>query len=227
MIVVLHGDDTASSYERLSQILEKYADFQKINLPLKATLNQLTEVQFSQNLFSEQKLIIAEDFLTNLTKIPAKYFFEIPKESNLIFWEKKALSPSKVQKLAKIAKIEIFKQKTELFTFLDSLAPTVNTSRTIQELEGTPNLLWHLENRILLLICSKLGMNYQKAQMLTHRNIFDWQWNRIKNQSTKFSLESLIAFYKGALKIDFMIKSGKTDLPQNTLISVLLLKYLH
>lgn len=227
MIVVLHGDDEASSYQRLSQIEEEYKDCLKIRLSKNQTVEKLAEAVLTQDLTGTQKIIIAEDFLQPLKKLPHEFLKNIAKGTVVIFWEKTTLSAAKVTGLKKLAKLELFKQKTPLFTFLDSLAPKSKvTFSYLAGLKDTQALSWHLQNRILLLILSKLNITQEDAANITKRNIFDWQWEKIKYQASKFTLVTLISAYNASLRIDFLTKTGKSDLPQNTLISMLLLKYL-
>lgn len=227
MILVLHGDDEASSYQRLSQIQEKYKGWLKIRLAKNTTVEKLTEAVLTQDLTGTQKITIAEDFLSPLKKLPNEFLKNIPKDTVVIFWERTTLSQAKVTGLKKLAQLELFKQKTPLFTFLDSLAPKSKvTFSYLAGLKDTQALTWHLQNRILLLTLSKLNITQEDAANITKRNILDWQWQKIKYQASKFTLVTLTAAYNASLRVDFLTKTGKSDLPQNTLISMLLLKYL-
>ena len=231
MIFVLHGEDCASSYERLSQILENYdnqeKDWLKIRLAKNTTLNQLTEAVIAQDLTGSPRIIIAEDFLSQLKNIPQSFLRAVPEDTVVIFWEKTTLSPTKISKLQKIAHLERFTLKTALFTFLDNIYPDSSPPLgLLASLKDTPGLAWHLQNRILLLLLSKLNIQRAQAIKITKRNIHDWQWDKIANQASKFDLATLLSTYSSSLKIDFLTKTGKTDVPASTLISMLLLKYL-
>lgn len=226
MIFVLHGDDTASSYERLTSILDSYKDSLKVHL-VKSTALQITEEALARDLIFPQKIVVVENFLSPFKKLPPDLFKNIPADATLIFWEKSTLTPAKLAKLEKLAKVELFKEKSLLFPFLDSMIPGSKASLVLlQSVKDTNGLPWQLQNRLLLLILSKLNFDLNRTVKITKRNIADWQWNKIKFQSAKFNLEKLIAMYQAALKIDLMVKNGKTNIPAETLISVLLLKYL-
>lgn len=226
MIIVLHGEDTAASYERLLALQAQFKDSQKIWLEKKAGEQELKEAIFSIDLISSKKLVVAENYLTTAKKIPAKILESIPKDLVCIFWEKRPLTPAKISALKNLARVELFKPKTQLFTFLDNLVPNAKSPLIILAKLKDENLLWQLENRFLLLVLSKLNTRVDSAVNITKRNIYDWQWAKIKYQAAKFNLETLMALFSASLKIDLMIKSGKTNLPQNTLISMMLLKYL-
>lgn len=226
MIIVLHGDDTAASRQRLAQLLADFKDYLKVYLPQKAGENELEEAIFAQDLTNPKKLTVAENYLTGTPKIPTKILQAVPEDLVCIFWEKTTLPPLKVSSLTKIAHTELFKHKTPLFTFLDSLAPRSKAPIILLAQLKSESLLWQLQNRTLLLILSKLNTGAKSAVKITGRNILDWQWDKIKYQASKFSLEGLLAFYGATLRIDLFIKSGKTNLPESTLIHVMLLKYL-
>jgi hypothetical protein len=225
MIVVLHGDDTSSSYHRLTQFLEGYKNHHKIKLN-KAQEYELEEIVFSRDLISEDKVIIAENTLSTLKKLP-DFLKRVPEEIVLIFWEKTQLTPAKLQKLQKFAKLELFKTKSQIFDFLNALFPGSKDAISIlQSAKADESILWHLQNRFLLLILYKMDLNKETASKISGRNIIEWQWDKIRFQASRFSLEKLLALYRGALKIDYLIKTGQTQLPTGTLISILLLKYL-
>ena|SRR3989344_2496515 len=226
MIIVLHGKDSDASYARLAKLLESYNDYPKIRLDAKAQDAQIIQEVFTSSLFESKKLIVVENFLAPLKKLP-KYLEKIPTEVILIFWEGTDLTPAKIKGLQKLARVEYFKQSTEIFPFLDSLYPgSKSVLPYLASVGNADGMLWQIQNRFLLLIVSKLGMGLDSAQTITKRTILDWQWGKIKNQTARFDLKTLRALLAGALKIDFMIKSGKTELSPNTLLSMLFLKYL-
>lgn len=227
MITVLHGDDVESSYAKLSALVDSQKDTIKVSFGAKATPDQITQALQTQDLLNSPKLIVVENFLSPQKKLPEKFFAQIPKESTIIFWENKALTPAKITKLQKIATIQHFKKPTELFTFLDSLIPGSKTAFSLlSKLQGEDGLIWQIQNRFLLLSLVKLNIPVQTATQITKRQIAPWQWQRLESQSAKFSKNALLATFSASLKIDHLIKSGRTSLPAQTLIIVLLTKYL-
>lgn len=227
MISVLHGDDTESSYARLSALLDVQKDTVKVRLGAKATQDEILQALQTEDLFKTPKLIIVENFLSPFKKLPDKFFEKIPKESNLVFWESKSLSDAKVSKLQKIAKIEHFKKPTELFVFLDNIFPGSKTALPIlPRLVKEEGLIWQIQNRLLLLSLVKLQITPQVVNQITKRPLAPWQWQKLEIQSTKFDKKTLLLSFNASLKIDNLIKSGKTNLPVQTLITVFLTKYL-
>ena len=105
MIIVLHGKDSDASYARLAKLLESYNDYPKIRLDAKAQDAQIIQEVFTSSLFESKKLIVVENFLAPLKKLP-KYLEKIPTEVILIFWEGTDLTPAKIKGLQKLARVE-------------------------------------------------------------------------------------------------------------------------
>lgn len=227
MIIVLHGDDAALSYVRLTNLQNEFQNSLKVRLSSKATEQDLAQAALTTDLINADKLIIAESFLSPFKLLPKKLLENIPENVNVIFWEKTILSPAKVTYLSKIAKVEFFKQKSDLFAFLDTLTPGAkNALQMLAGLPDEPGLIWQVQSRFLLLCLWKFNVALDTAIKITKRNIFDWQWQKVKFQAEKFDQQKLLAAFSATLKIDQMIKTGKTNMPQKTLISVLIQKYL-
>lgn len=226
MIFILHGADSVSSYQRLSQIVNSYPKHRRLNLSDEKSLESFWE-GLSGDLFQTEKIIICENFISEKI-ISSSQIEKVPKESPVIFWEHKELAPRDVLKFNKLAKVEKFKPKTQIFWFLDSISPDVTgTLKAFSEVGGEePNLIWHLSNRFLLLVVAKLSFSSGLAEKLSKRGIEDWQWERIQKQSNLFEFSSLISLYKAFIKLDFMIKTGATSQDEKSLIIPVLLKNL-
>mgnify|MGYP001599874840 CR=1 FL=1 len=224
MIYLLHGSDYESSYARLTQIILKFPKHIKIRLNLKTPDEKIYEALYGQNLTGDLELIILEDLLkkeNNILKILSR---QTPAKE-VIFWEKQEISPRLIAKLPKIINVEHFKKSAPIYAFLDSLVPKSSKAQILVRIQQSP-ILWYLENRILLLILAKTGFDSKQSGQVAGKEIQNWQWQKIKDQSEKFDLVRLLAFYQGSLKVDYMIKTGKTRLDESTLTSILLLKYL-
>lgn len=228
MIFVLHGNDIDASYERLSKILLGYLNFQKIRLTQKESSDAFYLAVFSEDLVSTKKIVICENYLSG-KKVDHKILKIIPKETEVIFWEDQQIDSDLIKKLPQHTRVELFKPKAKIFWFLDSVT---NRSRfTLEKFWGLnftseDKVIWQLANRILLLMLAKKGADLQTASKIIGRNLSDWQWQKILNQSKQFTFEKLYAIYNAILKLDYMIKNGSTSLDENTLITLLLFKYL-
>ena len=228
MIYILSGEDTQSSYNRLQQLLNNFSDFEKIKLDEKAEKDEYITAFFAQSLINTKKVIVCTNFLTS-KKINKTDFKAIPDVIPVIFWENKKVNVlSYAGTKAKVISEE-FKPPPTIFYFLDSISP--QTKLSIAKLnklaeEEMQGLMWQLTNRFYLMILAKLNTPLKDVISLNRNSIYDWQWKKIALQATKIDLIILKKIFHGLIKIDFLIKSGKTDLAQKILIRTLFLKYL-
>lgn len=225
MINVLHGEDLEQSYKRLSQLISSYPDFLKVRLEESATKDELVLSLYSDDLLSSKKLIICTNFIKD-KKLPK---LEKLSDSNiLVLWEKNQLTQAALAKLPRGTQIENFKPKPQLFWFLDSLTPPVaHALKSLVALgDEEDNLLWNVTNRLLMLILAKQGTTQEEASEILNRNLAPWQWQKVKDQAKMFDQGQLKKMYTGALRVDYMIKTGRTNLEEKVLLPILLLKYL-
>lgn len=225
MIYILHGNNVDAAYKGLEAIIDSHKDWERFYAADSITLNlQL----YTDDLMSAKKIIIIENF-TSIKNLKVENYTRIPQDKMLIMWEKKELSAHQVSKLSKFAKVENFKLPSTLFHFLDSIAKNPQTSITFLnklQIENTSALTWHLANRFYLLCLAKLNLDEKHAAKIIGRNIAEWQWQKLKDQSASFSLTKLKQLLSASLKIETLIKTGKTDLPETTMVSFMLAKHL-
>lgn len=222
MIFVLHGSDTSAAYSKLKSILHLHPSWQKIYAK---TEDELLENLFTDDLIAADKIIIAE-FLPDLKKINADQLSSIAQNRILIIWEKQEITASKLKPFQKLAQIENFKLPTALFIFLDSINPNhINFVKTLKKLEDEQvPLNWHVANRLTQLALAKLDYSGGDAAKILSKNIAPWQWQKIRNQAQNFTLPQLKNLLTSTLKIDYLIKSGKTQMPQQTLLTLMFTK---
>lgn len=227
MIYILHGDDSGASYQRLTELLEKTEVSSKIKLEAKATVEQLYQHILGTSLVSEAKVIIVENYFSKTLKIPTELLEIVPEDQIIIFWEQKEVAKGKLSKVAKFARVELFRPKSRIFELLDNLGPgRIEPLLVLHALEGEQSLLWQLEYRFLLLLLAKKNLELEQVKKIVQRNIFDWQWQKILTQSARFTDANLLTIFTSTLTIDYLIKKGKTNLDEGTLISMMFLKYL-
>ncbi len=228
MIYILHGEDIFASYNRLQQILKSYPTYQKVRLDEKADSSDNFTQILSPDLLGLQKIIICENFIHS-KKIKIADLKLISAKENAIFWEKAQLTASTISKIGKNFTIELFKPKPQIYYFLDSISDSSqNTLKQLNNLKKHElvSLNWHLANRLHLLILAKLDLRKEASEKIVGKPIQDWQWQKISSQANLFNLSTLTKLFNGILKIDYLIKSGKTNLDETPLISTLLFKYL-
>lgn len=231
MIHVIHGKDNNASYLRLKSLISAFPQDERVKLSQQNTLEDLYQAVLTESLVDDKKLIVCENFLTSKKIKPDdKLFLQIPQTKTAIFWEADNLSPDILKKLPKSATIEFFKPEPKSFWFLDSLLPNSKISLTklnsLDQKEKNYGLLSSLASRVLLLTLAKSNLDLKTASGICGYNLQSWQWEKIKRQSQEFSLENLKAFFTGILKADMLIKTGTTNLDEESLASLLLIKYL-
>src|SRR3989338_6091914 len=229
MIYILHGNDTLASYNRLQLLLNNFQDFEKIKLDEKSEKDEYVMALFGQDLIEENKVIICANFLS-AKKVIKKDIANIPEAKPVIFWEKEKINSKFLTNIKAKILIEEFKTPAKIFYFLDSLSHKSKQLMTkLKSLsdEETRSLIWHLSNRVMLLLLAKLNTPIESVNMINGRPLQDWQWDRITKQAQSLDTKVLRKIFNGILKIDFLIKNGNTDLNEKTLISILFLKYIH
>lgn len=226
MIFVIHGTDTDSSYKRFSQLLSSYSNYTQVQFDQHSQKDDLTNVFLSQDLFSTKKVIVIKNTL-KVDKSLISLLEKAPQDLEVIIWENDELTGSAATKLSKIAKVENFKLPAIIFHFLDSIAPKQKEIiAQLSKFADESSLIWNIQNRFLLLTLAKLRVDASLAGKITKRNLADWQWSKLRQQAEKFTLPQLRSICYASLKIDYLIKSGQTDLSPSTLLSVMFLKYL-
>src|SRR3989344_2785521 len=150
MIFVLHGEDLNGAYTRLKDLLAKFPKHQKVRLSDKNSKEDLTSALFTNDIFGNDKVIVCENFIHS-QKIKEGDIKKIPKIITTIFWEQKKLAPAIISKIKSYAQIEIFKEKPQIFWFLDSISPslerTLNSLSKLNDPDGS-NITFHLANRM-------------------------------------------------------------------------------
>ena len=228
MIHILHGEDSIASYNRLQLILSNFQDFEKLKFDEKTTKDDFMMALFTRDLIEEKKIVSCVSFIS-LKKIDKEDLKNIPLEKTVIFWEKKKVNVKSFASSKTKIQIEEFKTPPTIFYFLDSISKSskqpINWLNKFTE-DETRSLFWHLTSRIYLLVLAKLKISLHEVNAFNGRPVQDWQWNKITSQADKFNLATLKKIFYGLLRIDYLIKSGKTNLQEKTLVSTLFLKYL-
>ena len=142
----------------------------------------------------------------------------IPKDTTIIIWEKKLLSPSAAKKLSGKFTVLEFKLPTVLFALLDNIFPKNN--RKVLELLNAARqgleaefLLIMLSQRVRQLLWVKLDPN-----SLT---MVPWQRAKLAQQASKLTSQQLTWLHSKLLEIDRDQKSSQ--LPENLFSSLELL----
>ncbi|OGD91841.1 hypothetical protein A3D07_00285 [Candidatus Curtissbacteria bacterium RIFCSPHIGHO2_02_FULL_42_15] len=228
MIHVLHGENTDDSERYLKSLLVNYKDIPKVQLTDKDRIELFQEAVYAEDLFETEKLVICRNWLSS-KKIKLNSLSEIPQNRTVIFLEDTKLALGQAAKNPSNLLIKEFKLQSTIFWFLDSLSPDFSKSaRYLPQIETDKKniLVWNLLFRVSLLIAVKYQARKEKSQDFFERNIQDWQWDKIQRQADLFSLNTLIGFYRGLLRLDYATKNGTSAMDEKSLVAILLLKYL-
>ncbi len=109
MIIILHGQDSYRSRQKLNEIIEKFKEKNPDNLNLHffqetSTFSDLKNIIEAGTIFDDKKLIVLNNFLQNSAETPK--FHDLINNSNLkndknnilIFWENESLKKSDLKK---------------------------------------------------------------------------------------------------------------------------------
>ena len=228
MIHVLHGENTDDSERYLKSLLVNYKDIPKVQLTDKDRIELFQEAVYAEDLFETEKLVICRNWLSS-KKIKLNSLSKIPQNRTVIFLEDTKVTVGQNVKHPSDWQIKEFKLQSTIFWFLDSLSPDFSKSaRYLPQIETDKKniLVWNLLFRVSLLIAVKYQARKEKSQDFFERNIQDWQWDKIQRQADLFSLNTLIGFYRGLLRLDYATKNGTSAMDEKSLVAILLLKYL-
>ena len=225
-MIILHGDNTLDSRQRLRELKEVFAknsgtqviEFKGNRL----SLTQLIQATQGNSLFGFDRLVVIEKLFTGQTSQAKQKIIDFLKKEglkNLIVWEDKQIDGRKITSLR--AKVEVFRIKLSLFSFLDAFQPQAQKEKTRlfhQTLNDSPVELvfFLLAKRVAQLIIAK------DSQGKDLESIAPWQKKKILDQAKQFSLSQLLWLYRQLLLIESSQKTGKSKLGLDWQVDLLL-----
>ena len=218
MIFFLHGDNQIASREKLIDLINqaKVENKEIIRLDgLKIDLNQVLQALESSSLFGQEKITIIEQLFSRpKSKEKEDIIKYLKKETishDLVLWEKKEISGTTTRWLPKEWNFQSFKTPTIIFKFLDSIKPN-NQKQMLTLLkqsikkDSSEMVFYMLARRIRELI---IGLDLGKEGLKGA----PWQVGKLMHQAGNFSIEQLIKLYAKLLDIDIDIKTGRSFMP--------------
>lgn len=220
-IIVLHGEDTVKSYERLKRFTEaaRERSWEVANLDESETAFE--ENLSSPSLFGAERFFILRDIKRlakkELTWLKKRYK-ELP--GNLIIYSESELNQTFLKSLPE-SKIEEFKLPKILWSFLESLHPgggmaSVRSFHKVIETES-PEFVFSL-------IAKQFKNLYWISTDPGSVSLAPWQILRLKNQSGHFTAEKLKELIGILSDIDIKVKTGRADLV--SLLDLMIVKQL-
>lgn len=212
MIKVFSGDNQAASREAylntIQQMQEQKGLADKVDLlGDKVTLPELQQAIDTMSFFSSGRLVCIENLLSRRDSKEKKeilsYLTNYTGDTQIILWEKQALTPSVKKKISTLNHQE-FKFSQKLFTFLDSIKPG-NYSQSISLLNQT--LLTESPELVFAMLIRQIRLLIQVADKGDVR-LAPWQRSRLEMQARALGLKTLLKFHDQLLQIDIDQKSS-------------------
>lgn len=221
MITLVHGEDSLSSYQRLSELIETtkgrgleiiIKDASELSL---ATLRQESE---GSDLFGAKNCLVIKGLLSG-TKSKQKDsligLLESLTDADIILYEPKEITKTVLKPFSKL-KVELFAINQVIFKFLDVLRPGNNRVilqawNRLLELGHEPEFVFSMVVRqIRLLIQAKSGASYLKLSPYPKKLILA--------QANYFTLNQLLDLHRHLYDLDKRLKTGLSSLPVDQLM---------
>jgi DNA polymerase III delta subunit len=123
-LIILHGDNTLKSYERLLKFVEVARERGWEVARVVDKTQNIPEILASESLFGSQKLVVIEkiNFINKKTSSWLKTNFKTT-NANLVIYHQGIISKTFLKLLPKPDKIEEYKLPKLIWSFLDSFSP--------------------------------------------------------------------------------------------------------
>lgn len=223
-MLLFHGDNHVLSRNELNSLIfaakkqkKEIIRFSGKNL----TLENLVKALESQSLFDQDRLVIIEEFFSQPKSKKQEEIIEYLRKEhprgvkfnasgvNILFWEKKTLTPAVLRKLPFIQKHKVFKIPALVFKLAESIYPgnqkqTLSYLRKLLNNQSLEFTFYMIARQIRLLI---------QVKDKVFPGMAPWMLGKLKSQAGKFkSITQLKKIYKKLLEIDRNIKTGKTPM---------------
>lgn len=220
-IIVLHGEDTTKSYERLKKFIDvakkrswEVVFLDESNLALKENLS-------SSSLFGGERFFILKD----IKKLTKKEIEWIKKNTstlpgNLIIYHEGTIGAVLLKSLPKDSKIEEFKLPKLIWNFLEIIRPG-NADQTIKTFHKV------IEKEPIELVFALIARQMKDLYLVKSGNssqIPSWRESKLINQASKFTSENLKQIIGKLTEIDVEVKTSKANLVSS--LDLLLIKQL-
>lgn len=220
-IIVLHGDDTVKSYERLKKFIDTARGRSWEVSFLDESTSPLTENLSAVSLFGAERFFILRD-VKRLGKKELTWLNKKYKElaGNFIIYSETALNQTFLKSLPE-PKIEEFKLPKILWSFLELLHPGAGASSVRQfhkVIETEP------PEFIFSLLARQFRDLYWVKTDPTSSGFPSWRIGKLKNQASRFTEQKLKELIGQMSEIDIKVKTSKADLISE--LDLLILKQL-
>lgn len=245
-MIIIHGENTTNSREKLFEIIEDKKSKEQEVIRLEA--KQLTEADLEEalganDLFGTAKTIVVEELHSLPTSNKKKNLIELlskPQIHDIVLWEKRSLTQSMLKKLAgtgskgtknsynrpngdsgaSFTEFE-FKISKTLFTWLDSLGNQGNSQKKLQMLHAA--IETDGEFFCFLMLIRQIRMLIEVKSGGSTKGA-PFMIAKLDNQAANFSLNQLLEIYKQLLDIDLKQKTSASLINEVATLDLLSLK---
>jgi hypothetical protein len=197
-IIVLHGEDSAKSYSRLSKFMDT----------AKSRGWEIFTDQFpnTPSLFGTERLIVYRDYKL-LTKNEIKNFDKF--DGTVVIYHDNEVPALFLKQLPKETKIEKFDMPKLLFAFLESIYPE-NSKRALTLLHEV--IKTEAVELVMFMLSRQLRDLYWVKKDPSSTGFPPWKLNKLKSQANKFSESQLAQMLDNLSVIDIDTKTSKANL---------------
>lgn len=211
-MIIIHGDNQVESRrfltEQINQARTKDREIIRFD-DSKIDFEKLQQALETQSLLGKEKLVVVENLLSKSPSKPVIDYLIKSQPENLIIWESKEITPSKLKQFK--ATVKLFKLPPIIFKFLDAFLPG-NNRQALKLLKETinqssaENVFYMLARQVrFLIVAHQLG-----KQGLT--GLHPFQQQKISLQAKKFKLSQLLTLHRKLLYIDWQQKTGQAPM---------------
>lgn len=223
MLYIFHGDASGASRKLLADVVAK----DKANGDEIRTLEgdklaprDLESVLSTASLFSVESIVI-ENLLSRLRSKDKDACIDLVStykgDKNIYLWDKKEATPANLKKFVG-AKISNSKAPTEMFSFLESIAPG-NAKNSLSLLH---KLVLETEDIIVFTMIARQITYLIMIKSGTNPKFAPWQVGKLRAQSALWTDVQLETFIKELTRIDLSIKTGMSKLSYTDHLDLLL-----
>lgn len=213
MITIIHGEDTASSRSHFLELKSKSNDPTSLQSE-DITLTDLAQIFDGGNLFSNEKSVFIENFLSKKKssadfELLLSYLKEKTLEHSIVLWESKELDKKTVS-LFSYATVKNHSLPQTLFLFLDSLKPQNGQSlvklfhKTLEVTEA--ELIFYMLVRHVRVLIAVKNSDVENIDEL--KRLAPWQQQKMQRQAQLFTQNELFEHYKKLYVIEKGQKTG-------------------
>lgn len=210
-IILLHGDHSLDSYNRLQQLIQvaKERSWEIIRIGIKDNFS-LPEKLTVSNLFEEERFYVIEN-LTKIKKTDLEWFKKNIERltGTTIIYHNSTITNNLLKLIPKTTKTEEYKLPKLIFKFLESFWPgnSRNSIKLLHEVikNEAPEFVFNLLSRHLRdlywVILDKDSMSYP-----------GWRISKLSQQAKRFPDGKIIELIKMFAEVDVKVKTSKANI---------------